>query len=381
MSGGGGKIGDNVDISVHLRDSHGLIVLGKDGSGENWASSTNALSKDDLYSDNPSVLRYILEKGISDAGGNPFDGVSAYNPETDLDTMQAELNAFMEDVSALEPTEDVPSWLATSSEAADGLPSIDIDASVQSIVTSARLGASQVVADAVTAAGTTGLESVISRARVSFDARTKRDHLNSISQFTGAMSDMQAVNTSAFVIGLAKLQRGLDDRLASFDAEFVLPITRDGIAAFLDAFKSVALQHLDAKTRMHVADKDIQTRYVMQASSLILEQLRLKMSAGQSNVEMQRNISTANIVALTDEMQTNLDIDTKSQNWDLELFQQAGNIISAVSGSVVPAAAKPNRFLSGLAGGLGGAGTGLVSGGVPGAILGGAAGAIGGYME
>lgn len=383
MSGGGAGTAAT-DISVHLRNSHGLVLMGFDSAGNEWDDVAGVVNLTDTYADQPSVLRYILEKGISDAGGNPFDGVSAFEPLDDLDRMQDELDGFMSSVDTINPEDDIPSWLAVSETAADGLPTLDVDTSIQSIITHARINASQVVADAVMAAGSQGLDRVISRARVGFEKRAKRDHLNSLSQFTGAMSDMQAVNTSAFVIGMAKMQRGYDDRLAAYESEFAIPFTRDGISAFVEAFRSIALQHMESKARVHVSELENQSRYVMQATNFILEQTRLKTTAEQSSVEMQRMVSTANIVAQTDEMQTNLDIDVKSQNWDLELFQQAGNIMSAVSGSVVPTAAKPNRFLSGLAGAAGGASVGLAAGGPLApytAIAGGVAGAVAGYYE
>lgn len=378
MSGGGATHGGSAtDMVTHLKDAHGLMLLGLDSSGDDWeASSAIELSGD--YIDNPSILRYILEKGITDAGGNPFDGVSAYDPEDDLTNMQDELDEFITSVGALDPDGDVVGFLGQADTAAEGdLDSLDVDSAIASIVSKARLQASQIVAEAVSSAGTIGYSSIIDRARKGFEARVRRDHLASMGEFTGPMADVGAVNTSAFVIGLAKLQRGLDDRLAQFDTEFILPNNQVGIQAFMEAFRVIAQQHLQTKAQVHLQEEQIKNQYILEATRLMTDQNRLRMASEQTVVDMQKQVSSAAIVAYNDEYGQNLDIDVKGQNWDMELFQQGANVLSAVSGSVVSTAAKPSRVSSGLSGALGGASAGVAIGAQVGAA-GGPIGAAGG---
>jgi len=389
MSGGGATHGGaSTDMVAHLKDSHSLMMLGLDSAGSSWLDS-GELNLDNDYVDAPSVLRYIYEKGITDAGGNPFDGVSAYDPEDDLEEMQEELDDFITSVGTVDPDSDVESWLATADAAAAGdLDTLDVDSAISTIIASARINASQVVAEAVASAGTSGYDQVIERARAGFEARAKRDHLNSISQFTGPMADVNAVNTSAFVIGMAKLERDLADRLAQFETEFILPINREGITAFIEAFRVVAQQHLAVKAQVHLAQQQNKANYILNATNLIATQLRAKLQAEQSLVELQKSVSSAKIVAGVDEEQQNLDVDVKGQQWDLELFQQGANILSAVSGSVVPTAARPSRISSGLSGALGGASAMDAAasiipgvGTAVGAGVGGAVGLVAGLLE
>jgi hypothetical protein len=347
----------------HLKDAHTLLLLGEDEAGVGWESASSSVNLSDDYIDNPSVLRYILEKGITDAGGNPFDGVSAYNPEDELVVMQEELNDFITSVGGLDPDADVVSFLDQADTSAEGdLGTLDVDSAINSVVSKARLQASQIVAEAIASAGTLGNTAIRDRARKGFEARVRRDHLAAMGEFTGPMSDVGAVNTSAFVIGLAKLQRGLDDRLAQFDTEFILPNNQMGVQAFMDAFRTVAQQHLQTKAQVHVQEAQLKNQYILEATRLMTDQNRLRVASEQSLVDLQKQVSSAAIVAYNDEYGQNLDIDVKGQNWDLELFQQGANVLSAVSGSVVSTAAKPSRVSSGLSGALGGAGTGAALG-------------------
>jgi len=385
MSGGGASHGGAAtDMVEHLKHSHSLILLGKDAESTpaNWEATTN-LSTDNDYADNPSVLRYILEKGITDAGGNPFDGVSSYDPEEDLTVMQTELDDFITSVGNLDPDGDVVGWLGQAdSSAAGDLDTLDVDSAISSIISQARLNASQVVADAIAAAGTVSYEQVIERARTGFEIRAKRDHLAGVAQFTGPMADATAVNTSAFIIGMAQLQRGYDDRLAIWESEFVVPLNREGVSAFIEAFRSVAQAHLATKAQVHLQEEQLKNQYILEATRLMTDQNRMRVASEGQLVEYQRQVSSANIVAYNDQYQQDLDIDVKGQNWDLELFQQGANVMSAISGSVVPTAAKPSRASSTMSGALGGAATGALIGskvgGGWGALIGGGIGLIGG---
>jgi hypothetical protein len=89
-------------------------------------------------------------------------------------------------------------------------------------------------------------------------------------------------------------------------------------------------------------------------------------------------------VAQNEEQVTNLEYDVKAQGWDLELFQQAGNILSAIHGSVVPQAGKPSRAQSAIGGAMGGAAVGAQAGtlvgGPPGAAIGAGIGGIAGLI-
>ena len=84
------------------------------------------------------------------------------------------------------------------------------------------------------------------------------------------------------------------------------------------------------------------------------------------------------IIAKNEEYDRNLEYDALAANWDIELFQQAGNIIGAVTGTVVPKAGKPSKTQSVLGGAMGGASAGAALGPIGmgvGALAGGILGA------
>ena len=121
----------------------------------------------------------------------------------------------------------------------------------------------------------------------------------------------------------------------------------------------------------------------------MLNSLRAKTAADQSVVTTTTEVNRIAVVAQNEENQQNLDIDVNAQNWDMELFQQGANVLSAIHGSVIPTAGKTSRVTSAIGGAMGGASAGAALGGeigaaggpfglVGGAAIGTIAGALGG---
>ena len=55
--------------------------------------------KGNIYERN--FLSFLINQGLTDAGGNPFEGVSAYDPEDDIDAASDRLDLFLTAVDSL----------------------------------------------------------------------------------------------------------------------------------------------------------------------------------------------------------------------------------------------------------------------------------------
>ncbi len=263
--------------------------------------------------------------------------------------------------------------------------SIDSDDLTRVAIEVARLTGRSIIGDALAAASPEDIQSMVDATVVAFARRELRPHLQGVNRFSGGMSDIGAVNSSSYIIGLALMERDYEDRISDFRAKLTESLTRDTFAQFIAVFLNVTQVHLEGALRVAMADNTENLQYMIEGSRQMLQLLMAKQQGEQVGVIHQFDTSRAVVAAKVDEQNTNLEYDAKDVLWDIELFQAASNVLSAVNGSVVPTAAKPSKTQSILGGmasgasqgiGLGSAipGVGSAIGGGVGAVL----GAIGG---
>lgn len=153
----------------------------------------------------------------------------------------------------------------------------------------------------------------------------------------------------------------------------------------LDAYKTMSIEGgmIDSTMKLESTVADAGTaRYIDQAMrerlTLLTNGIDQLFNRRQLALQAQNNlvstVAEANrirIVAKEEEKSRQDEYDVKEATWDLELFQLGGNILSAVSGAVVPTAAKPAPWQSALGGALAISGAALsLASGNPFALLG-----------
>jgi hypothetical protein len=387
---GGSSSGDPTTMP-YVKDAHKAISVGMDADDRSWddmdggtpPATNRALNLEDDYADHPSMARYIYEEGLSSGNlGNPYDGVSAYDPTSNIATMESQLTSFIASFTSLDEGTDVPTWLGLADTAAEGdIDSLDVSALMETVVTAARRQAGDAVADALTAAANANSDDIIERARANFEVRARRDYLREVNGFNAGMAAGGAVQTSAFVIGTALLVRGFDDRLATFDAEFSQQMTQRAFEAFLAAFRDVAVQTLTNEVRDHAEENRQKATYILQATQLIVETMRQRTGLEQSAVELTAETNRVAVVARGEQYEKDLEYDERYVLWDAEQYQRAANVYSAVSGGVMSPSTSKSRVSSAIGGALGGAAKGGTVAGPWGAVAGGIAGGLAGALE
>ena len=184
------------------------------------------------------------------------------------------------------------------------------------------------------------IDTVVDEYAADLDARLAAEVLP---RFRRGMQDINAVVSSAFVIGAALIEVGQDRQVAKFSADI------HNKAASDDALKVIELK----------------LNYQQIATHAISEINRIK------------------IVAKKEENEVAMTIDNKDAIWDMEVFQFGSNLLAGIGGgTLVPGSGGPSTAQSVIGGAMSGAAAGaMMSYGNPiatgaGALLGAASGLL-----
>lgn len=247
-------------------------------------------------------------------GNSPWTGAVAYDPDTDISDYETAIAAFAAILAALDPEGD---W--------DDL----YDQANASITP---------VAEADIAADVTAFSN-----KIDDEITTKV-----LPRFQTGMRDINAVVSSAFVIG----------------------------EAVIEGFRNREVAKHSSGIRVAILSQNQQLLITAtgQMVDLFTKGVNWNLSYTQAVVEAKR----IKIVAKKEETDMNFRLDESDALWDLEVFQYGANLLGSIGGGVVdPNTKKPSTGASMLGGAMSGAATGAIIGStVPG--IGTAVGALAG---
>lgn len=113
-------------------------------------------------------------------------------------------------------------------------PSADITAAL----TVAKAAAAEAVTAAASSAEALANSSIISSAIAAYRVEALKTHLRAVNAFTGGMSDINAVNSSAFVFGMALLESDYQADVNKFQAELSLRLYSEGLGRFFESLQT-----------------------------------------------------------------------------------------------------------------------------------------------
>lgn len=254
MAGGGTSPSTYPD---YMQDVHLGILAGIPG----LSATTNDFSQ---YGNMLEVFAETL------AAGSPYASVTAYDPSSDLDTMQEKLD----------------DWFAE-------LDSMDPESVIETFNTSAT-----------TAAGTTVATAEIDAVVDAFEARSQGAFMRNVSRFATGMFDIGAVMTTQYGMGLAQMELDRQDQLNDMDARLRLMAERERYQA--------AMQYTGEMARL----------------------LTFQLQERRGSVGAQSDVSRYSITALQDQIGLDLGYEASDATWNLELFQFPMQATNALSGSI-----------------------------------------------
>lgn len=285
-SGGGGGSGA-VSYPTYMQDAHSdwLDDSGGDTLTESMAS--------------------VMEAAI---GNSPWTAQAAYDPDTDIAAILASGTTLQALVTLLSS-------------------GTTLDTLIADVLDESRID------DAVT------------EFAADLDARLTSEV---IPRFERGMQDINAVVSSAFVIGRALIEEGQDRQVAKYSADL-----------HMKAFSDDAIRVIQLKLE-----------YQKVATSIIAELYRIK------------------IVAKKEQNAVDMDVDDRDAKWDLEVFQYGANMLAGIGGGTGNTSKPgPSQVQSAIGGALSGAAAGaMVGSAVPGygtaagAVVGGVLGAASAFL-
>lgn len=211
-----------------------------------------------------------------------------------------------------------------------------------------------------------------------FERLARRKHNERIRRFASGMADVNSVMSSAFVMGMAMLERDFIAEIMDYEAKELLLQFRQSYASFLEyhirflsqnieAYRAEATTALETFARLfesnlrtHFMERQAQQQFVNEGISSMVRNMQAQIDRGQAVANLQTEVSRMSIVAKSEEQKNNLEIDAHEALWDLELWKYGANMLSAQhgGGGMGGDARKPNPIASALGGALSGAATG-----------------------
>ncbi len=299
-SGGGGSSG-KVSHSAYLETVH-----------KDWLDKTGT----------DTIEKSMTEVMDSALGNSPWTGKTAYDPDADISAYEAVIAAFKTILSGISDTDD---WETIYNKASSTITP----------VTEATIAAD-----------------------ISAFANQLDDEITTkvLPRFRRGMQDINAVVSSAFVIGESVIEAFRDRDVAKFSS---------GLRIALEAKNS----------ELMISGTDQMLR-------LMLQRLGLEETYMKVFVEGQR----IKIVAKKEENDQNAKFDEEDALWDLGVFQYGANLLAGIQGgTTAPDTKKPSQWQSAIGGALTGATAGYNVGsssgnGGWGAVIGGILGGASSFL-
>jgi len=306
------------DVELEYFDYEGLITECKGGGGGGGTGKVDY--PDYMESIHGTWLTDI--DGYMDAaiGNSPFTTATAYDPDVDLDAMDAAITAFNAVVDAISVATDYASY------------SDAVVAQVDDNVVS-----------------TTHIDELIAAHADVLNA----DYDDTITKFVSGMRDIGAGMTSSFVSGQADIYAKKERDLNEF-----------GKALYVEAERQ-------------------RNEMISQGVKLAFQGHWQRIQFEESVARMTADVNRIRIVAKSEETKENYDYDEADAKWDLEIPQYGANMLGAIGGGVMPTKTGTgmSKTQSALSGAMSGAGA-MAATGNPYMIAGGAiVGGIGGYLS
>lgn len=290
------------EVELECFDYSGPVSECKGGGGSSGGGGGGGTGKISY----PSYMETMHSTWLTDVdgymdsavGSSPYDGAAPYDPDDDLDAMDAAIVAFNTVVDAISVATNYASY------------STAVAAQVDDNVVS-----------------TTHIDELIAAHADVIDS----DYDDAVTKFTSGMRDIGAAMTSSFVIGQADIYAKKERDLAEFGKALYVEAERQRNGMITDGVQLVFRAHLQ------------RTQFEGDVARLTADANRIR------------------IVAKGEEVREGYEYDEMDAKWDLEMTAYGAAVLASIGGGVVtPDAGKMSKTQSALSGALSGAAMGTM---------------------
>ncbi len=289
--GGGGGSSGKIGYPGYIEDIHEDIMSGT----SSWAPSTD------------------LETAVNDAmAANPYTTINAYNPASDITAWEGTTSTVTTDWSNLHPENDLTSY-----------------------VTTARTLYNTYVYD----------DNYIDDQVQIYEDSAMQEAMNSVSRFAAGMADINAVNSSAFITGMANIEN------------------------------TNRLSVNQYRTQLTLKSKELRSQWMSQSVNMMMQMLQTKSQMGVQTANLNIDSKTKKVLAYNDQYEKDAAYDVKDAMWNINMLEYGLKALSApgVSPSQIPP--EPSQAQSALSGAMAGAAMGSAIPGI-GTVAGAGIGAL-----
>lgn len=173
---------------------------------------------------------------------------------------------------------------------------------------------------------------------------------NTLPVFQSGMRDVNAVQTSAFVMGEAKIWADKAEQINKY------------------------------ATGLRLQNSLERNKYIFASAQSILQQLQMTVEMEKVLMQMTLETYRIKIIAFKEQAADNLEIDEKDARWEFDKYMYAGDLLASIGGGTSGSGYRPSKAQSALGGAMSGAAAGAMVGGPVGAGVGGALGLLSGLL-
>ena len=412
-SGGGGGGTGVVEYPAYMETIH-----------SDWVDNTGADTSTDSVTD-------IMNAAL---GNSPWIGQTPYDPDADITAYEAAISGFDTILAGITETTE---WADLFAQAVTSITIGDVTV-VDESVSDAVAVVDSTVSDVVVAdktivdksvSGITDAEIIIDSA--AFGASLDDQIITTVlPRFQGGMRDINAVVSSAFVIGqsiiesfkdrdVAKHESGLRVSAEHKNADIDISVATINLSKDVSMATSNLTKDTDVATVNLNKNVGVATANLSKDVNISTSNLTKNVNIANMNIDKEVKIGTANlskdvniaqirnsaadqmirlliqkyaweeaytkivvegkrikIVAKKEENDLEIKIDEADALWDLEVFQYGSNLLASIGGGTVsPGGKEPSTAQSMIGGAMSGAAAGAMLGGPWAAVIGGVLGA------
>lgn len=350
MSGSGSA--GSVDFPAHMKNPH-----------QDWIGQKSGADVDNAV----TVSLYDVMETALAAGGNPYEGLEYNDPSTDFDSVETEYNTFQTSVSNLDNETDYVSTVDAVVAKIDEAGIINDIAYGTSATDSTSVADTQIAA-AVSKAVDLIEGETITRLIRNYETRTNTARDRSVRRFTSSMAEAGAVNSSAYMFGLALIEAQVLQSVEDFHST----VEREQFNRNIDHHVQLFRDDLRHRIEILVRNKMARDSFLDSHTNLVTQSLYQNISLEQASAAVLAEIKRVRTVAEAEYTGNTADLNSAFSSWDFEVYKNSTAVLGGIGGgSFVPKAA--SKTSSAIGGALSGAGSGALSG----AAIGAAGGPIG----
>lgn len=261
----------------------------------------------------------------------------------------------------------------------------------------ANLRLSGVISEAVAAAESAVTDN-IDDLTDAYEEDIKPTYMRSVNRFTGMMADIGAVQSSAFVQGMATLEASFMRDINKFTAEKRNELTTRAVDAYLNMYKGFIDSYAQTASdqvksqlaayqvsyenflRAYLDNQKDKNVFRLQAVREMSQLLTLLVQTKQTSVDNYLRFYSGVIIAEKEKADRQAELDGIESRWPIETTMYLATALGATAGAAHLTDKPTSGIQSAMSGALAGASVGMSLGPV-GAGIGGAIGALGGYFS